>query len=122
MRDPGASAAPCYGCPENPVQPAQKSPERESKLNFSTFDRRAVLLPSLVAVCFYLMFSPVWTPGLAPRIYDDSRCLELILLALVVVQLMLPPVADAVVISWISLGKLPRTLFAILLVGGALSA
>ena len=75
-----------------------------------------------MAVCFYLIFSPVWTPGLAPRLYDDARCLELILLAFVVVQLMLPPFAASFVTSWFSLGKLPRTLIAIFLAGGALSA
>lgn len=91
-------------------------------MKLPAFDRRIVLLPSLVAVCFYLMFSPVWTPGLAPRLYDDARCLELILLAWVVVQLTLPSVAAAVVTSWVSLGKLPRALIAILLAGGALSA
>lgn len=90
-------------------------------MKLPTFDRRIVLLPALVAVCFYLMFSPVWAPGLAPRLYDDARCLELIVLASVVAQLILPPVADAVLISWVSLGKLPRSLIAILLVGGALS-
>ncbi len=68
------------------------------------------------------MFSPVWIPGLAPRLYDDARCLELILLAVVVVQLLLPSFADAVVASWVALGKLARALIAILLAGGALSA
>ncbi len=70
----------------------------------------------------YLIFSPVWIPGLTPRIYDDARCLELILLAVVVVQLLLPSFADAVVASWVALGKLARTLIAIFLAGGALSA
>ena len=86
------------------------------------FDRRDILLPALAAVCLYLIFSPVWIPGLTPRIYDDARCLELILLAVVVVQLLLPSFADAVVASWVALGKLARALIAILLAGGALSA
>ncbi len=91
-------------------------------MKLSFFDRRDILLPALAAVCFYLMFSPVWIPGLTPRIYDDARCLELILLAVVVVQLLLPSFADAVVASWVALGKLARTLIAIFLAGGALSA
>ena len=91
-------------------------------MKLSFFDRRDILLPALAAVCLYLIFSPVWIPGLTPRIYDDARCLELILLAVVVVQLLLPSFADAVVASWVALGKLARALIAILLAGGALSA
>ena len=91
-------------------------------MKLSFFDRRDILLPALAAVCLYLIFSPVWIPGLTPRIYDDARCLELILLAVVVVQLLLPSFADAVVASWVALGKLARALIAIFLAGGALSA
>ncbi len=104
------------------MQSAQKQPERTSKLKLSAFDPPIALLPSLVAVCLYLMFSAVWIPGLAPRFYDDARCLELILLALVVVQLFLPPVVDLVATSWVYLDKLPRVLIAVFLAGGALSA
>ena len=90
-------------------------------MNLSIFHKQVFPLAALAVVCLYLMFSPVWNPGLAPRYYDDARCLELILLALVVLQMILPPVADAVVNSWVSLGKLPRGLIAILLAGGVLS-
>ncbi|HXU15590.1 MAG TPA: hypothetical protein VN708_10725, partial [Terriglobales bacterium] len=93
----------------------------DSTLKLSAVDRRMFLLPALAAVCLYLMFAPVWVPGLTPRIYDDARCLELILLALVVVQLLLPPFAATVVSSWVSLGNWPRVLIAILLAGGVLS-
>lgn len=85
-------------------------------------DKRVVLLGPLLAVCFYLIFSPVWTPGLTPRLYDDARCLELILLAVVLAQLVFPPVADAVVSGWNLLGRLPRVFAIILLMGGVLGA
>src|SRR5258708_11864850 len=104
------------------MQSAQKQPERTSKLKLSAFAPPIALLPSLVAVCLYLMFSAVWIPGLAPRFYDDARCLELILLALVVLQLFLPPVVDLVATSWVYLDKLPRVLIAVFLAGCAFSA
>lgn len=85
-------------------------------------DKRVVLIWPLLAVCFYLIFSPVWTPGLTPRLYDDARCLELILLAAVLAQLFFWPVAGAAISSWNSLGKLPRILVMVLLAGGVLSA
>lgn len=94
----------------------------DSTLKLPTAVDHRMFLPALAAVCLYLTFSPVWLPGLAPRLYDDARCLELILLALVVVQLLLPPFAAAVVSSWVSLGNWPRALIAILLAGGTLSA
>ena len=93
----------------------------DSTLKLSAMDRRMFLLPALAAVCLYLTFAPVWVPGLTPRLYDDARCLELILLAVVVVQLLLPPFAAAVVSSWVSLGNWPRALIAILLAGGVVS-
>ncbi|MGH8677109.1 MAG: O-antigen ligase family protein, partial [Burkholderiales bacterium] len=77
---------------------------------------------ALVIVCLYLIFAPVWGPGISPRLYDDARYLELGLLALVVVQLLLRPVADALLYGWKSLGRIPRALIVTLLAGGALSA
>jgi putative inorganic carbon (hco3(-)) transporter len=76
---------------------------------------------TLAIVCIYLILSPVWRPGIAPRLYDDSRYLELIFLALLLLPLAMPAVRDAVTLSWLCLGENVRMLLVVLLAGGMLS-
>lgn len=77
----------------------------------------------LVAVIgLYLMFSPVWSPVVGPRMYDNARVFEIILLALITVTLLVPRVATATVSFWGRLGRTTRGLVTFFLAGGAFSA
>lgn len=90
-------------------------------MNFRTFEGRHPFDLTLAIVGFYLILSPVWVPGIAPRLYDDSRYLELTALALLLIPLATSAVRDAVTLAWLSLDKSARTLLLVLLAGGALS-
>jgi putative inorganic carbon (HCO3(-)) transporter len=90
-------------------------------LNSSSFDRSHALVIALIPVGIYLMFAPVWLPGIAVRPYDDARVLELSLLACMVVLLLWPPFAASVTHSWLALPPASRGLIVILLAGGAIS-
>ena len=46
----------------------------------------------LVLLCLYLLFSPVWYPAAAPRMYDNARSLQLVLLVAVALLTLLPAV------------------------------
>ena len=90
-------------------------------MKFRTFEGTHAFSLTLVIVCLYLILSPVWMPGIAPRLYDDSRYLELSFLALLLIPLARPTVRDAVTLAWLSLDKKARTLLLVLLAGGAVS-
>lgn len=45
---------------------------------------RQVSSIGLGCLCCYLMFSPVWFPDVAPRMYDNSRLLEIAMLVILV--------------------------------------
>ena len=90
-------------------------------MKFRTFEGTHAFSLTLVIVCLYLILSPVWMPGIAPRLYDDSRYLELSFLALLLIPLARPTVRDAVTLAWLSLDKKARTLLVVLLAGGAVS-
>lgn len=92
-----------------------------SQMNFRTFEGGHSFSVTLAIVCLYLILSPVWMPGIAPRLYDDSRYLELIALGLLLIPLARSAVRDAVTLAWLALDKRARTLLVVLLVGGALS-
>jgi O-antigen ligase len=77
---------------------------------------------TLAIVCLYLMFSPVWTPGIAPRAYDDARYFELGALALLLFSFTRHVVRNAVTLAWLALDIRARILLLVLLAGGALSA
>jgi len=85
-------------------------------------DQSQSLKLPLTLICFYLIFSPVWFPAIAARMYDNARLLQLGVLALVVLSLLLPAVRGAVAGAWLALGNLPRALIAVMIAGGALSA
>lgn len=72
--------------------------------------------------CLYLMFSPVWLPRIAPRMYDNARALELAMLCLVCLLFVLPSVSRAVAEAWLGLRAGVRWLVLAFLAGGALSA
>ena len=76
----------------------------------------------VVVVSLYLMFSPVWSPFVAPRMYDNSRVLELAMLVIVATTLLLPRMASSIVSFWESLGGTTRWLILVFLFGGTLSA
>jgi O-antigen ligase len=80
--------------------------------------------PNLVVavVSLYLMFSPVWSPHVAPRMYDNSRVLEIALLVILSTTLLLPKIASATVSFWEGLGRTTHWLILVFLVGGTLSA
>ena len=82
---------------------------------------RILNLPVAV-VSLYLMFSPVWSPSIAPRMYDNSRLLELVMLTIIATTVLLPKIAFATVHEWLSLGRTTQWLIAIFLAGGVLSA
>jgi O-antigen ligase len=96
--------------------------QAKSPMHFRTFEGRHAFSLTLAIVCLYLILSPVWMPGIAPRLYDDSRYLELTVLALLLIPLARSSVRDAVTLAWLSLDKKARTLLVVLLAGGALSA
>lgn len=80
------------------------------------------LLLAVAAVGIYLVLAPVWTPGVAPRLYDDARYLELGMLAVVMVQLCRPAVANSIVSAWDSLSNSARILILLFVLGGTASA
>jgi O-antigen ligase len=75
----------------------------------------------LFCVCLYLTLASVWMPGIATRLYDEARYVELGMLALLVVQLLRPAISETLTRSWGRLPPLHRYLIGILLVGGTLS-
>jgi O-antigen ligase len=70
----------------------------------------------------YLIFSPVWLPAIAPRMYDNARILELFVLCFASLSLLSRPLSDAVVSVWLSLAPLVRWLIVAFLAGAAASA
>jgi hypothetical protein len=84
--------------------------------------RSKALTLAILPICLYLVIAPVWYPAIAARMYDNARLLQLGVLALVVLSLLLPAVRGAVAGAWFALGKPPRALIAVMIVGGAFSA
>jgi O-antigen ligase len=82
----------------------------------------ALFTPALAGIGFYLIVAAVWMPGLAPRLYDDARYVELGMLAFVMFQLCRPAIADALTGAWLSMSVSFRFLVSVLLVGGAVAA
>lgn len=82
------------------------------------------LLPSLAAgiLCLYLMFSPVWLPSIVPRMYDNSRILELTALCLLSLFALVPTFSRSIGQAWLGLTPPVRWLLVIFVVGGAFSA
>ncbi|MEO8003436.1 MAG: O-antigen ligase family protein [Betaproteobacteria bacterium] len=76
----------------------------------------------LFCVCLYLMMASVWMPGIAARLYDEARYVELGMLALLLVQLLRPAISETLAGSWLRLSALHRYLILILVAGGAVSA
>ena len=70
---------------------------------------------------FYLILSPVWSPGIAPRLYDDARYVELAMLLLVMCSLLHPDVSRAVISNWLRLDWKVRNSIAVLIIGGVIS-
>ena len=110
-----------YRTTNSVTAPMVKTVETKSRMNFRSFEGGHSFSLTLAIVCLYLILSPVWMPGIAPRLYDDSRYLELIALGLLLIPLARSAVRNAVTLAWLSLDKKARTLLLVLLVGGALS-
>ena len=91
-------------------------------MNFRSFEGSHVFSVALAIVCLYLVLSPVWLPGIAPRLYDNARYLELGALTLLLVSFARAAVRDAATLAWLSLDPRARVLLVVLLLGGALSA
>ncbi len=60
-------------------------------------------------------------PGLVPRLYDDARYVELGMLVLVLIQLLRPPVADALAAAWQRQSSMTKCLLVVLVFGGLAS-
>ena len=73
-------------------------------------------------LCLYLMFSPVWLPSIAPRMYDNSRILELTALCLLSLFALAPALSRSIGQAWLGLTPPVRWLLVIFLIGGAFSA
>ena len=84
--------------------------------------RSKALALAILPVCLYLVIAPVWYPAIAARMYDNARLLQVGCLALVGLSLLLPAVRGAITGAWLALGRLPRALIAVMILGGALSA
>ena len=83
---------------------------------------RQVSSIGLGCLCCYLMFSPVWFPDVAPRMYDNSRLLEIAMLVILASTLLVPQIARATISLWLSLGRTTWWFLAIFMAGGAWSA
>ncbi len=77
---------------------------------------------ALVGICCYVILASVWMPGLAPRLYDDARYVELGALAFVMLQLCRPAVATTLTRRWLFATPAFRLLTIVFLAGGALAA
>ena len=86
----------------------------------SLIDHAPNLLVAVIGL--YLMFSPVWSPVVGPRMYDNARVFEIAMLAVLTTTLLVPQIATATVSFWGRLGRTTHGLITIFLVGGALSA
>lgn len=86
----------------------------------SLIDRAPNLLAAVIGL--YLMFSPVWSPVVGPRMYDNARVFEIVLLAILTATLLVPQIATATAFFWGRLGRTTLGFIAIFLAGGALSA
>jgi len=80
------------------------------------------LFRALIVIGIYLILAATWMPGVAPRLYDDARYVELAMLAIVMVQLSRPAVAQSIIVSWNSLANSSRSLLLIFIVFGTASA
>lgn len=89
---------------------------------FRLNDGRPLFTSALVGICCYLILAAVWMPGLAPRLYDDARYVELGMLAFVMLQLCRHAIADALTGAWLSMSVSFRFLVPVLLAGGAIAA
>ncbi|MBI3527692.1 MAG: O-antigen ligase family protein [Betaproteobacteria bacterium] len=69
-----------------------------------------------------MILAAVWMPGLAPRLYDDARYVELGLLAFVIPQLCRLAIADALTGAWLSMSVSFRFLVLLFLAGGTVAA
>lgn len=76
----------------------------------------------LLLVALYLLFSPVWGPDVSAWRYDRARAFQLALLAAVSLSSLLPSFGQRLTSSWNALHRGVRALFAVLLVGGMVSA
>ena len=94
----------------------------EQSMKFRGSGEHQALSIMMVSLCCYLMFSPVWLPDVAPRMYDNSRVLEIAMLVILASTLLLPKIARATISLWLNLGRATRWLMAIFLAGGAWSA
>jgi len=101
------------------MDPKDKTTELPRGVRFSQIDTSSVVL---ALVSFYLILSPVWSPGIAPRLYDDARYLQLAMLLLVMCPLLLPDFARAVTSRWLTMDWKVRSSIAILIIGGVLSS
>lgn len=89
----------------------------------TTPDRQSIAFKlTMTAVGFYLLFSPVWLPAIAPRMYDNARVLQLGFLVLLTALVPVPAVSAALVPCWLALSRGARWLIAVFLAGGAISA
>jgi O-antigen ligase len=73
-------------------------------------------------LCLYLIFSPVWLPSIAPRMYDNARILELTALCLLSLFALVPAFSRSIGQAWLGLTPLARWLLAIFVIGGVFSA
>ncbi len=90
-------------------------------MNLRTFEGAHAFSLPLAIVCLYLIFGPVWGPGIAPRLYDDARYFQLITLALLFMCLAASEVRRALAMAWLGLHKAARALLVVLFAAGLAS-
>ncbi len=83
--------------------------------------RDVVLLPVLLAAA-YLAVAPVWAPDVTAFRYDQARCLQLLLLAVLAVVVSLPAPQASTQLTWSYLTPAAKRLFVVWLAVGLISA
>ncbi len=80
------------------------------------------LAAGMMAAGAYLMLSPVWYPSIAPRMYDNSRILEILMLVALGLLCLFKPVSSGIARTWLNLSVPVRWAVVLLLAGGTASA
>ncbi len=76
----------------------------------------------LMIIGAYLVLAPVWYPGLAPRLFDDARYVQLAFLVPILALMCCGPLNTVVVEVWEDLSRRTRALLITLFMAGFVSA
>jgi O-antigen ligase len=96
--------------------------EQKERMSASVKKGEFAQAAGVMAIGAYLMFSPVWHPSIAPRMYDNARILEIVLLVTLGLLCLFKSVSAGIVRAWLNLSVPVRWAVVLLLAGGAASA